>query len=51
MAAGLRSGGFSGDGFAIKGLMAAARRLGCQAALEAPGRLVDRCITTGSCPK
>ncbi len=47
MAAGLRSGGFSGDGFAVKGFMAVARRLGCQAALEAAGRLVDRFITRG----
>lgn len=47
MSAGLRSGGFSGDGFAIKSLMAAARRLGCEAALEAAGRLVDRYITRG----
>ena len=47
MAAGLRSGDFSGNGFAIKGLMTAARRLGCEAALEAAGRLVDREITNG----
>ena len=47
MAAGLRSGAFTGDGFAIKGLMIVARRLGSEAALEAAGRLVDQWITRG----
>jgi hypothetical protein len=47
MAAGLRSGRFSGNGFAIKSLMTAARRLDCEAALEAAGRIVDQEITHG----
>ncbi|MEN6311893.1 MAG: hypothetical protein ABFD80_10200 [Acidobacteriota bacterium] len=47
MLAGLRSGHFTGDGFAIKGLMIAARLLKCEAALEAARILVDRCIVRG----
>src|SRR5512135_3351791 len=47
MLAGLRSGRFPGDGFAIKSLMVAARRLKCDAALEAARLLVDRCVTNG----
>lgn len=47
MLAGLRTGRFPGDGFAIKGLMIAARLLGCDAALQAARLLVDRCIVHG----
>ena len=47
MLAGLRSGRFSGDGFAIKSLMIAARRLGCGPALEAARLLIDRVIVNG----
>src|SRR5512135_209309 len=47
MVAGLRSGRFPGDGFAIKGLMIAARLLGCGTALEAARLLVDRAIGNG----
>lgn len=47
MLAGLRSGRFPGDGFAIKGLMVAARLLGCDAAFEAARTLVERCIVQG----
>ncbi len=47
MLAGLRSGRFPGDGFAIKGLMVAARLLGCDPALEAARILVDRCVVRG----
>ncbi len=47
MLAGLRSGRFPGDGFAIKGLMVAARLLGCGAALEAARLLIDRAILNG----
>ena len=44
---GLRSGRFPGEGFAIKGLMVAARLLGCEAGLEAARILVDRSIAGG----
>ena len=47
MLAGLRSGRFPGDGFAIKGLMVAARLLGCESALEAARILVERCLVRG----
>jgi hypothetical protein len=47
MLAGLRSGRFPGDGFAIKSLMVAARLLGCEAGLEAARLLVDRAIVHG----
>ena len=45
---GLRSGRFTGNGFAIKSFMVAARLLGCEAGLEAARILVDRSITHGS---
>ncbi len=48
MLAGLRSGRFPGDGFAIKSLMTAARFLGCEAGLEAARLLVDRAVTRGT---
>ncbi len=44
---GLRSGRFSGNGFAIKSFMVAARLLGCEAGLEAARILVDRSIVHG----
>lgn len=44
---GLRSGRFPGDGFAIKSLMIAARRLGCEPALDAAKLLVDRVVVKG----
>lgn len=44
---GLRSGRFPGDGFAIKSLMIAARRLGSGPALEAAKLLVDRVFVNG----
>jgi hypothetical protein len=47
MLAGLRSGRYPGDGFAIKSFMVAARLLGCAAGLEAARLLVDRSITHG----
>jgi len=48
MLAGLRSGRFPGDGFAIKSLMVAARFLGSEAALEAARVLVDRAFVRGT---
>ena len=47
MLAGLRSGRFPGDGFAIKSLMVAARHLRCEAAMEAARMLVDRSVVNG----
>lgn len=47
MLSGLRSGRLSGDGFAIKSLMVTARRLQCDAAMEAARILVDRCVVNG----
>lgn len=47
MLAGLRSGRFPGDGFAIKSLMVAARLLRCEAGLEAARFLVDRVFVQG----
>lgn len=44
---GLRSGRFSGDGFAIKSLMVSARLLGYEAGMEAARILVDRAIVHG----
>jgi hypothetical protein len=48
MLAGLRSGRFPGDGFAIKSFMAAARFLKCEAGLEAARLLVDRVVNRGT---
>jgi hypothetical protein len=47
MLAGLRSGRFPGDGFAIKSLMVTARLLGCEAALEAARVLVEHHVLNG----
>lgn len=43
----MRSGSFPGDCFAVKGLMVAARLLGCEAALVAARIIVDRFIGQG----
>jgi hypothetical protein len=47
MLAGLRSGRFAGDGFAIKSFMITGRFLGCESALEAARALVDRVVVNG----